>query len=316
MARIDIAQIEGYEEMSLEEKVATLEGLELPEPETADEQEKRYNKLKENFDKVSSELAKKQKEERERMTAEERAEEERKAQWEAMQTELSELRRERAIDKATAKYLEVGFDAELAKATPVAYVEGDHEAVFDNQMKFQLAREKAIRAELLKQTPVPHPGEDGGVDAGKGSAAGSSEWGVTTPKTEDSVRELYVPASVIEYVKKMEQERQVYHLSHAKNDGFVCCGQNGSFKNPEMVYLHFKRLLRSQGLPEAMRFHDLRHSYASNMIEAGLPLKTVSHILGHSSIGITADIYCDVINKHKEAAEVVENSYMSVLGTI
>lgn len=156
----------------------------------------------------------------------------------------------------------------------------------------------------------------GVIDAGKGSAAESSEWGVTTPKTEDSVRELYVPASVIEYVKKLEQERQVYHLSHAKNDGFVCCGQNGSFKNPEMVYLHFKRLLRSQGLPEAMRFHDLRHSYASNMIEAGLPLKTVSHILGHSSIGITADIYCDVINKHKEAAEVVENSYMSVLGTI
>lgn len=60
----------------------------------------------------------------------------------------------------------VGFDTDLAKATAVAYVEGDHEAVFDNQMKFQLAREKAIRAELLKQTPVPHPGEDGGVDAG------------------------------------------------------------------------------------------------------------------------------------------------------
>lgn len=152
MARIDIAQIEGYEEMSPEEKVATLEGLELPEPETANEQEKRYNKLKENFDKVLSELAKKKKEERERMTAEERAEEERKAQWEAMQTELTELRRERSIDKATAKYLEVGFDADLAKATAVAYVEGDHEAVFDNQMKFQLAREKAIRAELLKQT--------------------------------------------------------------------------------------------------------------------------------------------------------------------
>lgn len=38
--------------------------------------------------------------------------------------------------------------------------------MFDNQMKFQLAREKAIRAELLKQTPVPHPGEIGGVGAG------------------------------------------------------------------------------------------------------------------------------------------------------
>lgn len=160
MARIDIAQIEGYEEMTPEEKVAALEAVELPEPETPEEQEKRFKKLKESFDKVSSELAAKKKEERERMTAEERAEEERKAQLEAMQTELTELRRERAIDKATAKYLEVGFDAELAKSTAIAYVEGDHEAVFDNQLKFQMAREKAIRAELLKQTPNPHPGRN------------------------------------------------------------------------------------------------------------------------------------------------------------
>lgn len=158
MAKIDIATIEGYEEMSPEEKVAALEALELPEPETDEDQEKKYKKLKESFDKVSSELAAKKKEERERMTAEERAEEERKAQMEAMQSELTELRRERAIDKATAKYLEVGFDAELAKRTAIAYVEGDHEAVFDNQLQFQMAREKAIRAELLKQTPNPHPG--------------------------------------------------------------------------------------------------------------------------------------------------------------
>lgn len=158
MAKIDIATIEGYEEMSPEEKVAALEAIELPEPETDEDQEKKYKKLKESFDKVSSELAAKKKEERERMTAEERAEEERKAQMEAMQSELTELRRERAIDKATAKYLEVGFDAELAKRTAIAYVEGDHEAVFDNQLQFQMAREKAIRAELLKQTPNPHPG--------------------------------------------------------------------------------------------------------------------------------------------------------------
>ena len=158
MARIDIAQIEGYEEMSPEEKVAALEAIELPEPETDEDQEKKYKKLKESFDKVSSELAAKKKEERERMTAEERAEEERKAQLEAMQTELTELRRERAIDKATAKYLEVGFDAELAKRTAIAYVEGDHEAVFENQLQVQALREKAIRAELLKQTPNPHPG--------------------------------------------------------------------------------------------------------------------------------------------------------------
>jgi len=74
------------------------------------------------------------------------------------------------------------------------------------------------------------------------------------------------------------------------------------------MYLKFKKLLSELELP-SIRFHDLRHSYATAMIENNVPLKTVSHMLGHADISITANIYCDVINSHKEAAELAETLF-------
>jgi len=47
-------------------------------------------------------------------------------------------------------------------------------------------------------------------------------------------------------------------------------------------------------LPD-VRFHDLRHSAATVLIAAGVPLKVVSELLGHSSVAITADIYAHVL---------------------
>jgi integrase len=50
-------------------------------------------------------------------------------------------------------------------------------------------------------------------------------------------------------------------------------------------------MLKAAGLPVTTRFHDLRHSCATILLAQGVPLKTVSDILGHSSIRVTADIY-------------------------
>ena len=47
----------------------------------------------------------------------------------------------------------------------------------------------------------------------------------------------------------------------------------------------------SLGLPKGLRFHDLRHSYATLMLQKGINPKIVSQILGHSSVSVTLDIY-------------------------
>lgn len=53
---------------------------------------------------------------------------------------------------------------------------------------------------------------------------------------------------------------------------------------------HFRRMLVSWDFP-LIRFHDLRHNYATLMLRHGVDLKIISDVLGHSDIAITADTY-------------------------
>jgi integrase len=65
---------------------------------------------------------------------------------------------------------------------------------------------------------------------------------------------------------------------------------------------HFKATLQRAGLSSSFRFHDLRHTAATLMLAAGVPLKTVSDILGHSSIQVTADTYGYTFEEDKQRA--------------
>ena len=152
MAKIDVSTIEGYEEMSAEEKLAALEGLELPEPDYSG-----YVK-KELFDKASSEIAGYKKQIFEKMTAEEAAKAEADEKMAAIQQELEQLRQDKVVQEYTAQFLSIGYDKELASETAVALQRGDMNTVFLNQTKFATLREKALKAELMKNTPKPPAG--------------------------------------------------------------------------------------------------------------------------------------------------------------
>lgn len=65
---------------------------------------------------------------------------------------------------------------------------------------------------------------------------------------------------------------------------------------------HFKAALHRAGLPLSFRFHDLRHTAATLMIAGGVPLKTISDILGHSTIQVTADTYGYIFEEDKQRA--------------
>ncbi len=73
----------------------------------------------------------------------------------------------------------------------------------------------------------------------------------------------------------------------------------------------FQRSLKAADLP-ALRFHDLRHSYATLALEAGVDLAVVSKSLGHSNVSTTADIY---LHWTKHSAEQTASVMESVLAS-
>lgn len=154
MAKIDVSQIEGYAEMSAEEKLKALEELELSEPDYSG-----YIK-KEVFDKTASELAEKKKALKEKMTEDEAAKQKEKEEREKLQADYEKLLRESTVSKNKAKLLALGYEEKLADETAEAMADGDSEKVFANQKKHLEAVEKKVRADALKDTPKPAPDGD------------------------------------------------------------------------------------------------------------------------------------------------------------
>ena len=69
----------------------------------------------------------------------------------------------------------------------------------------------------------------------------------------------------------------------------------------------FRRLLKESGVPK-IRFHDLRHTAASLMLNNGIPILIVSRRLGHAKASITLDVYGHLMpSKQEEAAELMDS---------
>lgn len=73
-----------------------------------------------------------------------------------------------------------------------------------------------------------------------------------------------------------------------------------------VVRMNFKRILKKAGLPN-IRFHDLRHTAASLMLNNNIPVIVVSRRLGHAQPSITLDVYGHLIpTKQKEVASLMD----------
>jgi integrase len=77
-------------------------------------------------------------------------------------------------------------------------------------------------------------------------------------------------------------------------DGLVFCKTDGSPIHPDYFSQSFDRLVANSGLP-AIRPHDLRHTHATILLQAGQPVKVVSERLGHSNPAFTMNVYQHVI---------------------
>ncbi len=87
-----------------------------------------------------------------------------------------------------------------------------------------------------------------------------------------------------------------------EHDGYVFCHIDGTPIHPHVVSDTFKKLVARSGLPR-IRFHDLRHTHATLLLKAGVPIKVVSERLGHTTPGFTMATYQHVLpGMQQEAA--------------
>ena len=120
---------------------------------------------------------------------------------------------------------------------------------------------------------------------------------VTEPKTANSVRTICLPKETVDL---LVQE----HAKHPENPYMFPSPVTGKMYGPDCVGRLHKTLLKKAGITENIRFHDLRHTFATLAIQQGVDVKTVSSILGHYSAGFTLDTYTHVTGEmQKEAAD-------------
>jgi len=120
---------------------------------------------------------------------------------------------------------------------------------------------------------------------------------LVAPKTERSRRTIQLPAfavSALHEQRRAQGELQVAAASTWLENDLVFSGPIGGPIPPGSVTRRFGALLGAAGLGR-LRFHDLRHAAATVMLAQGVELRVISETLGHSSLGMTADVYAGVV---------------------
>lgn len=124
------------------------------------------------------------------------------------------------------------------------------------------------------------------------------------PKSDTSQRNIAAPDALIKALRaqrKKQLELKLMLGQAYQDNNLVCCRADGSPITPSAFSHRYKALLTNSNLPY-IRFHDLRHSYATLLLKGNVPAKVASALLGHSSVGITLDLYSHVLDEMKEEA--------------
>lgn len=102
---------------------------------------------------------------------------------------------------------------------------------------------------------------------------------VTTPKSKCSIRIIPLPNFIIENLKRFDSEKSTYFLTGTS-----------AYVEPRIMQKKFKQYLKASDVA-TINFHVLRHTFATRCIELGFEIKSLSEILGHSSVNITLGRY-------------------------
>lgn len=103
---------------------------------------------------------------------------------------------------------------------------------------------------------------------------------IDEPKSKTSIRDIPIKSFLINIIKRF----------YGNENDFILTGDYKKYIEPRSLEIHFKNVLREAGIKD-VNFHALRHTFATNMIEAGCDPKTLSELLGHSDVQLTLRTY-------------------------
>lgn len=125
-------------------------------------------------------------------------------------------------------------------------------------------------------------------------------WHVKGPKRESSVRQMRIPDAAVAMLSKHRRDQLVERLAAGplwaqdpELADLIFTTRTGYPLHRDVIRFALRGGLARAGLP-TIRFHDLRHSFATMALESGIDLKIISDALGHSRLAITADLYSHV----------------------
>ncbi len=136
-----------------------------------------------------------------------------------------------------------------------------------------------------------------------------------TPKTKAGDRVIPLFDNIIKYLKKhkINQSEKKLSLGESFQDNnLVTCNGIGNPVGPRNLSREFKKIVKAADLPK-IRFHDMRHTFATTFLDNGGNIKTLQQILGHESITTTIDTYGHVTDEMlSHAGKIMETMYKTV----
>lgn len=120
-------------------------------------------------------------------------------------------------------------------------------------------------------------------------------------KTKNSYRTVSIGEDAVGILKAQKENVQSEYVFPSPTGGPI---------SPDSVRHMLHRVLKRAGLPE-IRFHDMRHTFATVALQNGVDIKTVSGMLGHYSAGFTLDTYAHVTTAAQRQAANTMSSILS-----
>ncbi|MFC2056662.1 tyrosine-type recombinase/integrase [Chloroflexota bacterium] len=141
----------------------------------------------------------------------------------------------------------------------------------------------------------------------------NGEWIINNPKTANSKRAIVLPQSLALVLIRLKEQREAeaeYYGKQFSQEDYVFARSDGTLPDPHHISKVFKNIITKAGL-KRIRLHDLRHTRATLLLQAGVHPKIVSERLGHASVAITLDLYSHVLPGMQEKAASLFDEIMT-----